>query len=195
MIIHNGIRIVSTLETWCIHKQWLDGTSRLTVTLVSTIERIRCKVLIAATDDRNDISCAVVDRHSGTLHIIGSVIIQIGIRSKFIIHSLLQCILLVHINRGINLIAARIQLLLTGSIQLVIFLVVRLLLLLRIKIILEGKTLLLHQCTCCAIISVSIHEIVHDTVLRLLRPVQCDFFLAGLIILLLRDFAIVPHIL
>ena len=195
MIVDNRIWIISAFKSRRIHNQRLNRTSRLPVTLECTIQRVRIKILIPSTDNSHYISGIIVNGNSCSLHIVGAVIIFLCKSGKCIIYRALQLFLFIHINGGINFISTGIKLFLASCIKFIILLVVSFLFLIRIKIILEYKSLLLHQRTCCAIIGVRIHIIVDLVCIFLLWTVKFNIFLRRLVILFLCDFTIILHIL
>ena len=107
LVLDQSPGIVFSLKCGRIHHERFNGTAGLPVALERAVQRERgVYVLRAAADHCHDLSGTVVYADSRALHFVLAVIRRVREGRQLLIHALLQLILLLHIERSVDLIAA-----------------------------------------------------------------------------------------
>ena len=159
-IIHICSGIILLLECRCIDYQRFDRTSGLPVALESAVKgQSGICLLRSSADHCNDLSRAVVNAHSSSLHLVLPVIRSLLKIGQFFVHTVLQHLLFFQVKSCVDLITALEQFGKTSIVKLVVYFVISRAFLVAGKIIAEGeiRVLDLHQGFRRALISISKH--------------------------------------
>ena len=198
LVHHICSGIIVLLKSRCIDYKRFDRTSGLSVALVSAVEsQCGIDVLRSAADHCYDLSRAVVNAYSRSLHLIFPVIRCIFKISEFLVYAILQDLLFFQIKGCVYPVTALEQFGEAGIVKLVIYFVISRAFFVTCEIIAEGeiRVLNLHQGFRRAFIGISKYVCVLVACFFILRgQIQHDLLADSLVILSLRDHPVVQHI-
>ena len=99
--------IIALFKSRCVDNQRFDRTAGLSVALESSVQRkARIDLLGSSTDHGDNLTGAVVDTDSSSLHLVFAVVCSIREVIQFLIYTVLKLLLLIHVECGIDLVSA-----------------------------------------------------------------------------------------
>ena len=199
LVLYDGSGIISLLEAGRVHDQRLDRASGLPVALECAVQRkARVNILRPSADHGHNLSGAVVNTNSRSLHLVLSVVRRIGKLLEFIVHTGLQLLLHVHIKGCIDLVTAFVELGEAGVVEFVVYFLIRRALFVTGKVIAECevRVLDLHEDFRRALISIRENiSILIEGRSGISGEIQHDLFLDRLVAVRLRNHAVLEHVL
>ena len=199
LVFHDRSGIVSLFEAGSIYYQRFDRAAGLSVALERAVQAEGdVSILGSSAHHRYDLSCAVVNAHRRALHLILAVVRGIFKFRELIVYTGLQFILHIHIESRIDLIAAFVKLGEAGIIEVVVYFLIRFPLLVARKVIAECElgVLDLHENFRRTLIGIGKNiRVLIEVGSGVAGQIQNDLLIDRLIVILLRDHAVLQHIL